>query len=95
MLRFKKENFVMPKKDYPVSELICCDPSKVKAKISEWSVGEELERTLLNLIHLINFFEDHKVEFNNADAVLSRDLDCKFQLVALSPHEAFSLLVPL
>ncbi|KAK9112502.1 hypothetical protein Scep_020021 [Stephania cephalantha] len=90
MLRLRKEYFVMPRKDYPLWELICCDPSKIKAKIFEWSVGEELERTLLDLVRLINFFEnhinffeDHNVDFNNADAVLSTALDCKFQLVAL------------
>ncbi|KAK9102175.1 hypothetical protein Sjap_019429 [Stephania japonica] len=93
MLRLKKEYFVMPRKDYPVWELICCDPSKIKAKICEWSVGEELERTLLNLIRLINFVEDHKAGFNDADAVISTALDCKFQLVALSPQEAFALPV--
>ncbi|KAK9128803.1 hypothetical protein Syun_017603 [Stephania yunnanensis] len=91
MLRLKKEYFVMPRKDYPVWELISCNPSKIKAKICEWSVGEELERTLLNLVRLINFFEDHKADFNNADVVISTALDCKFQLVALSPHEAFVL----
>ncbi|KAK9128811.1 hypothetical protein Syun_017608 [Stephania yunnanensis] len=87
----KGDYFVMPRKDYPVWELISCNPSKIKAKICEWSVGEELERTLLNLVRLINFFEDHKADFNNADVVLSTALDCKFQLVALSPHEAFAL----
>ncbi|KAK9121197.1 hypothetical protein Syun_018814 [Stephania yunnanensis] len=94
-LRLRSNDFVMPRKDYPVWELMCCDPSKIKAKIYEWSNGEELERTLLNLIHSINFVEDHKVDFNKSDAILSTALDCKSQLVVVSPHEAFNLSVPL
>ncbi|RDY01021.1 Inorganic pyrophosphatase 2, partial [Mucuna pruriens] len=53
-LRLKEEDFVMPRKNYPVWDLICKDPLLVKAEIHEWSDGEELERISQKLIHKIS-----------------------------------------
>ncbi|XP_047176632.1 inorganic pyrophosphatase 2-like [Vigna umbellata] len=52
-LRLKEQDFVMPRKNFPVWELICKDPLLIKAEIHEWSNGEELERVSLRLINKI------------------------------------------
>jgi len=52
-LRLKEQDFVMPRKNFPVWELICKDPLLIKAEIHEWSNGEELERISLRLINKI------------------------------------------
>ena len=41
----------MPRKNYPLWNKICSEPKLVDAKVHEWSSGEELESTLLNLIN--------------------------------------------
>ncbi|XP_052181340.1 inorganic pyrophosphatase 2 [Diospyros lotus] len=41
---------IMPRKDFPLWRRICSNQMLVKAEVHEWSNGEELERTLLQLI---------------------------------------------
>ncbi|CAI8585000.1 unnamed protein product [Vicia faba] len=50
-LRFRERDFVMPRKNFPVWDLICQDPSLVKAEIHAWSDGEELEQVLMKLVN--------------------------------------------
>jgi len=67
-LRLKDKDFVMPRKNYPVWELICKDPLLTKAEIHEWSHGEEREQISLQLINKISLGESVQ---NNISA------DCK------------------
>ncbi|KAL5728829.1 3'(2'),5'-bisphosphate nucleotidase [Ranunculus cassubicifolius] len=48
--KLNKEDYVMPKKNYPLWEKIQSNPTLIKAEIHEWSNGEELEQILLHLI---------------------------------------------
>ncbi|KAK4269262.1 hypothetical protein QN277_022446 [Acacia crassicarpa] len=66
-LRLKERDFVMPKKDFPVWDLICKDPLLVKAEIQEWSDGEDLERVLINLINRISKEEEEASQFISLD----------------------------
>ncbi|KAL5728823.1 3'(2'),5'-bisphosphate nucleotidase [Ranunculus cassubicifolius] len=51
MTKFREEDFVMPRKGYPVWELICSsNPSMIKAEIHEWSNWDDQERILVQLI---------------------------------------------
>ncbi|CAO2178457.1 unnamed protein product [Urochloa humidicola] len=50
MLRLGREDFVMPRRGYPVWDLICEDPARVKAEVHAWADGAELEATLLGLV---------------------------------------------
>lgn len=58
-LRLREIYFVMPRKNYPVWDLICKDPSLVKAQIHGWCDGEEFELVLMKLINKI-MIEDSK-----------------------------------
>jgi len=71
-LRLREKDFVMPRKNFPVWDLICKDPSLVKAEIHGWCDGEELEQVLLNLINKI-MMEEH-VQFISSD--------CKIQTLS-------------
>ncbi|XP_057457499.1 inorganic pyrophosphatase 1-like [Lotus japonicus] len=57
-LKLKDKDFVMPRKNFPVWDLICKDPSCIKAEIHEWSDGEEFEQVLLHLINKISMHDD-------------------------------------
>ncbi|OIW09011.1 hypothetical protein TanjilG_05987 [Lupinus angustifolius] len=75
-LRFKEKDFVMPRKNFPVWDLICKDPLLVKAEIHEWSDGEDLERVLLQLIN--------KISMDGSAQLISND--CKLQNLPVSAH---------
>ncbi|KAK7268169.1 hypothetical protein RIF29_20859 [Crotalaria pallida] len=78
-LRLKEKYFMMPRKNFPVWDLICKDPLLVKAEIHEWSDGDDLERILLQLINKISIEES--AQFISAD--------CKLQTLSVSAHEPF------
>ncbi|PIA31002.1 hypothetical protein AQUCO_05300082v1 [Aquilegia coerulea] len=78
--KLREEDFVMPRKDYPVWELMCSNPVLIKAGIHEWSSWEDEERILLHLIGEIIF----------ADGLPSSLIasDCKFQTNLISSEES-------
>lgn len=64
-LKLKEGDFVMPRKNFPVWDLISKNPLLIKAKIHEWTDGEELEKILLSLIETIS--TDEQAAFTPAD----------------------------
>ncbi|XP_020595196.1 thiamine phosphate phosphatase-like protein [Phalaenopsis equestris] len=58
-LRLGESDFVMPRKNYPLWDLIQSDPGLLKAEVHEWSNGEELERVLLHLIRFSEFLDSN------------------------------------
>ncbi|OVA08468.1 Phosphatase PHOSPHO-type [Macleaya cordata] len=89
-LKLEQVDRVMPRKNYPLWELICSNPSLIKAEIHEWNDGEELEQILLQLINTI-IYEESNTNNNNA-ALISAD--CKFQTIPISNHESFPKALP-
>ncbi|KAK2997379.1 hypothetical protein RJ639_039912 [Escallonia herrerae] len=86
-LKLKDGDYMMPRKDFPVWELISKNRSQIKAEIHEWSDGEELERVLLQLINTI------LVEENNKTNAQLFSIDCKLRSIPMAAHE--SALQPL
>ncbi|KAK7348634.1 hypothetical protein VNO80_23219 [Phaseolus coccineus] len=76
--RLKEKDFMMPRKIFPLWDLICKDPSLVKAEIHGWSDGEELEQVLLHLINKVSM--EHNSPFITSD--------CKLQTRSVSVLEA-------
>ncbi|XP_061350223.1 inorganic pyrophosphatase 1-like [Gastrolobium bilobum] len=83
-LRLKDKDFVMPRKNFPVWDLICKEPLLIKAEIHEWSEGEELEQVLLQLIKKISMEEN--TWFISADY--------KLQTLSVSTHETLAHVLP-
>ncbi|XP_039121746.1 thiamine phosphate phosphatase-like protein [Dioscorea cayenensis subsp. rotundata] len=50
-LKLTEGDHVMPRKNYPLWKRINDNAQLIKAAIHEWSNGEELEKTLLHLVH--------------------------------------------
>ncbi|XVF74438.1 hypothetical protein PTKIN_Ptkin13bG0110300 [Pterospermum kingtungense] len=76
-LRLEEADYMMPRKNFPVWDLICKNPMLIKAEIHEWSDGEELELVLLQLINMIS------AEENSAQLI---SVDCKLQTISASAH---------
>lgn len=68
-LRLAREDFVMPRRGYPVWDLICEDPARVQAEVHPWADAAELEETLLRLVGRALVEE----------AALLPPLDCKLE----------------
>lgn len=49
-LRLGRDDFMMPRRGFPVWELICEDPSLLQAEVHPWADGAEMEETLLRLV---------------------------------------------
>ncbi|KAB2029084.1 hypothetical protein ES319_D05G139400v1 [Gossypium barbadense] len=87
-------DYVMPRKDVPVWDLICKNRSLIKAQIYEWSDGEEFKSVLLRLISRII-----SIDGNNTSANIGQlySVDCKLNTMALpatTGHEAFPQALP-
>lgn len=57
-LKLGEADYLMPRKNFPVWELISQNPLLIKAEIHEWSDGEELASILLKLINTISMAEN-------------------------------------
>ncbi|XP_009631067.1 inorganic pyrophosphatase 1-like [Nicotiana tabacum] len=79
-LKLKKEDFVMPRKDFPVWKLINENRELVRAEIHGWKDGEEYEHILLQIIKTLTMEENQLLS-----------VDCKFQTI---PIEALPKVVP-
>lgn len=49
-LRLGREDFMMPRKGFPVWDLICENPALLQAEVHPWSDGKEMEETLPRLV---------------------------------------------
>ncbi|GAB2228024.1 hypothetical protein Droror1_Dr00009853 [Drosera rotundifolia] len=80
-LSLRAGDHLMPRKNFPLWDLICKNPKLITASIHEWTDGAELESILLYLIDAIT---------NSVDDVSGQLLMpyCKFERIPLVSHEA-------
>ncbi|XP_021856307.2 inorganic pyrophosphatase 2 [Spinacia oleracea] len=84
-LRLREGDHVMPRKNYPVYDMISSNPMLISAKIHEWADGEDLERILLSLIQdiIISYNGD---DDNNVSQLF--EFDCKLGVLPVISHKA-------
>ncbi|KAI3777889.1 hypothetical protein L1987_47692 [Smallanthus sonchifolius] len=80
-LKLVEGDYMMPRKDFPVWDLICKNRHLVKSEIHEWSSGEDFERILLHLTTSAISMKDMKNNVDNTST--SHSFDCKFENIAL------------
>uniref|UniRef100_A0A0D9V516 Uncharacterized protein n=1 Tax=Leersia perrieri TaxID=77586 RepID=A0A0D9V516_9ORYZ len=85
-LRLGRDDFVMPRRGFPVWELICEDPSLLKAEVHPWADGEEMEETLLRLVGRV------LVEVSNKQMP---QLDCKLESLPAVAAQDGALPMPM
>ncbi|XVF74437.1 hypothetical protein PTKIN_Ptkin13bG0110200 [Pterospermum kingtungense] len=84
-LKLGDGDYVMPRKNFPVWDLICKNRKLIKAQVCEWSNGEELEQVLLHLISRIS------IDKNNTNGAQLHSVDCKLRTIpGKAPDQAFS-----
>ncbi|XP_021890266.1 inorganic pyrophosphatase 1-like [Carica papaya] len=88
-LKLNEGDYVMPRKNFPVWDLISKNTKLVKAEIHEWSNGEELEYILLQIIDKIYMEEEEE----NICQLISGDY-CKFKTISVVEHETLPKVLP-
>lgn len=78
-LKLEEGDFMMPRKNFPVWNLIRENQGRIRAEIHEWVDGAELESILLKLVEEIRIQES---------SVQSLMVDCKFGSIPMSAHES-------
>ncbi|KAK8524849.1 hypothetical protein V6N13_015847 [Hibiscus sabdariffa] len=80
-LKLGPTDYMMPRKNFPVWDLICRNPVLIKAEIHEWSDGEELEKVLLQIINMVAVEGD-----DGKSSQLISVVDCKLQTISASAN---------
>ncbi|GMI77933.1 phosphoethanolamine/phosphocholine phosphatase 1 [Hibiscus trionum] len=80
-LKLGDGDYMLPRKDFPVWDLVCKNRKLIQAEVCEWSNGEEFEHVLLHLITKIS------IEKSNTAKLYS---DCKLQTTPGAAFEAFT-----
>ncbi|KAJ4797317.1 Pyridoxal phosphate phosphatase-related protein [Rhynchospora pubera] len=87
-LKLTNEDYVMPRDKYPLSNLISNNPDLIKAKVYRWSNGEELERTLSELINKLLGRDQLNDNLQNLSG------ECKLEAIPASSEEGYSVAIP-
>ncbi|KAK9665960.1 hypothetical protein RND81_14G149400 [Saponaria officinalis] len=95
-LKLRHEDYCMPRKNFPLWDVILNNPNLMNSKIHEWTDGENLEIVLQSLINMIIKIEEKDEKDDGALQSLPR-VDCKFETLPLPSHEGLSqalIIVP-
>ncbi|KAL3631980.1 Inorganic pyrophosphatase 1 [Castilleja foliolosa] len=80
-LKLREGDFMMPRKGFPVWDLICENRAILRCDIHEWSDGKDMENIMLRLIE--------KIKIQESSQLLSSSSEhCMFEIVAMPVHEA-------
>ncbi|XP_037417914.1 inorganic pyrophosphatase 1-like [Triticum dicoccoides] len=79
-LRLAREDFMMPRKGYPVWDLICENPGLLQAEVHPWSDGKDMEETLLRLISRVLVEESQLLP-----------LDCKLESLPVAVQDGMPM----
>ncbi|XP_021800510.1 inorganic pyrophosphatase 2-like [Prunus avium] len=89
-LKLEEGDFLMPRRDFPIWDLISANPLFTKAKIYEWNECDELGAVLLNTVNA--FFTENKSR--STDQLVPVDCESQNSSTCLTAHEAFQNALP-
>lgn len=90
-LKLKDSDYLMPRKDFPLSDLVSKNSNKIKAEVHGWRDGKELENVLLNVINKAIGEENNT---NNSTQTIL--IDYKLEPIPIDTHQSLrkALSVP-
>uniref|UniRef100_A0A2N9F755 Uncharacterized protein n=1 Tax=Fagus sylvatica TaxID=28930 RepID=A0A2N9F755_FAGSY len=88
-LKLEGGDVLMPRKNFPIWEIISTNQRLLTANIHEWNNGEDLETTLLKLLNSI--FTEEKCSVRTDQLV---EVNCKFLTSSITTHDTFSNALP-
>ncbi|KAK7389618.1 hypothetical protein VNO78_24797 [Psophocarpus tetragonolobus] len=81
-LRLKDSDYLMPRTEFPLSDLVSKNSNKIKAEVHGWKDGKELEHVLL---HVINKAIGEGININNSPQTVS--VECKLGPIPIETHQ--------
>ncbi|TKY64391.1 Inorganic pyrophosphatase 1 [Spatholobus suberectus] len=81
-LKLKDSDYLMPRTDFPLCDLVSKNSNKIKAEVHGWRDGKELE---LVLLQLINKAIGEGNNINNSTQNVS--VDCKLGTIPMDTHQ--------
>ncbi|KAI4386967.1 hypothetical protein MLD38_004839 [Melastoma candidum] len=106
-LRVRESDFAMPRKDFPLWELMLKNTPLIKAKVHEWTDGQDLEMVLLGIVRRIILDQDDEDRTRSTSSCGQRNqpssasavADCKLGMIVGDAargtlHQAQALPVP-
>ncbi|XP_020228584.1 inorganic pyrophosphatase 2 [Cajanus cajan] len=82
-LKLKDGDYLMPRMDFPLCDLVSKNYNNIKAEVHGWRDGKELEHFLL---HLINKAIGEGDNINNSTRNVSV-IDCKLESIPIDTHQ--------
>ncbi|KAF7030655.1 hypothetical protein CFC21_042152 [Triticum aestivum] len=79
-LRLARDDFMMPRKGFPVWDLMCENPGLLQAEVHPWSDGKDMEETLLRLISRVLVEESQLLP-----------LDCKLESLPVAVQDGMPM----
>lgn len=79
----------MPRKNFPLSNLVSKNSNKIKAEVHGWKDGEELEHVLL---HIISKAIGEGNNIDNSTPKIS--VDCKLGPIPMDTHQPLPKALP-
>lgn len=91
-LKLKESDYLMPRINFPLSDLVSKNSNDIKAHVHGWRDGEELENVLLHIINKTNIDKG-----NNIVGPKIMTLDCKMGTISSDALKPFpeAISVPL
>ncbi|KAL6496986.1 hypothetical protein OROGR_028915 [Orobanche gracilis] len=83
-LKLNEGDFMMPRKNFPIWDLVCENRTTLRAEVHGWANGEDMETILIELIEKMKIQESN--HSNSSLQLLS--IDCKFGSIPIGAHEA-------
>ncbi|KAI4355528.1 hypothetical protein L6164_004291 [Bauhinia variegata] len=89
-LKLKESDHVLPRKSFPLLDLVTKNSNKIEAEVHGWSDGEELEHVLLQIINTAINIEGR----NKSNSTAAFSGDCKLGSIPIDAHEALPKALP-
>ncbi|KAF3447515.1 hypothetical protein FNV43_RR12701 [Rhamnella rubrinervis] len=90
-LKLEEGDYLIPRNNFPIWELICANPVLIRANIHEWNTWEELAALLINTTNT-SFIED--LDKSTTSAATARDCKIEDTNSTISTHSNGTLRVP-
>lgn len=82
-LKLKDKDFLMPRRNFPLCDLVSKNSNHVKAEVHAWRNGEELHDVML-----------HIIKNSVSSCTPTRSIDCKLGSISIDVHNPLPTALP-
>jgi len=83
-LKLKDKDYLMPRRNFPLCDLVSKNPNHIKPEVHAWRNGEELYDVMLHIINKIIGEEGKNSVSSSSTPTIS--IDCKLGSISIDVH---------